>query len=309
MYLTSGNVYNEKKIRRLEEILNTTSANGIVIDFKDSNTPKTDYMTKLVTRFKKQNVYVIARIVVCQDSYFAKKHPETAITTADGAFWWSGRKKWQRYWIDPASPKVLRYTIETAKKAIDTGFDEIQFDYIRFPSDGNMSDLVYPIFNPHTQTKQAVMKWFFKNLHTELKEYSPSIVLSIDVFGEIFLDGKEPGIGQYLTDMKEYFDVISPMAYPSHFRCKEFGVQDPTAYPYRVYFQTLQKGKKIIGEGNTIIRPWIQDFTIPSIYKCGPLVQYNKEKVSAQIKAGYDLEIKGFMLWNAKNVFTSTVFD
>ncbi len=108
IYLGSDNIFNEKKIAALEKILETTNANGIVVDFKDSNSPSQEYMSNLVKRFKKHNTYTIARIVAFQDSSFARKHPEVAIKTSSGEFWWSGRKAWKRYWLDPASESGTR---------------------------------------------------------------------------------------------------------------------------------------------------------------------------------------------------------
>ena len=306
IYLSSDNIFNKRKINELEKIILTTDANGIVIDFKDSNSLSQEYMADLVKRFKKHGAYTIARIVAFQDSYFAKKHPEIAVKTSSGNFWYSGRKTWKRYWLDPASELAQDYNIEVAKRAIDAGFDEIQFDYIRFPTDGP-KDIRYPIFNPSTDSKAAVMARFFKKMRSELKKYSPNTLLGIDVFGEVLVYGKEAGIGQNLSDMAEYFDMICPMAYPSHYMCGEFGVKDPTAYPYKVYYATLQNGLKFLGGKNVIIRPWIQDFSIRSIYNCGPTVYYGPEKVRAEIQAGRDLGINGFMLWNASNNFTIEV--
>lgn len=309
IYLSSDNIFNKRKIDELERIFITTKANGIVIDFKDSNALSQDTMANLVKRFKKHNVYTIARIVAFQDSYFARKHPKIAIKTSSGNFWCSGRKEWKRYWLDPASELVQEYNIETAKRAIDAGFDEIQFDYIRFPTDGNMKDICYPVFNPSTDSKAAVMKRFFKRMKSELKAYSPDTLIGIDVFGEVFLYGKETGIGQTLSDIAEYFDVICPMAYPSHYMCGEFGVHDPTANPYKVYYSTLKNGLKFLDGKKIIIRPWVQNFSIASIYRCGPTIYYGYENVRAQIKAGEDLGIYGFMLWNASNNFTIEVLN
>lgn len=309
IYLGTNNIFNERKIAELEKVLVTTKANGIVIDFKDSNFLPLDYLFGLVKRFKKHNVYVIARIVAFQDSYFARQHPEIAIKTSDGSFWYSGRKDWKRYWLDPASALAQEYSIETAKRAIDCGFDEIQFDYIRFPTDGNMKDIHFPFFNQGKQSKAEVMKEFFKKINTALKNYSPKTIIGIDVFGEVFVYGNEAGIGQNLEEIAEYFDVISPMAYPSHYMCNEFGLKDPTDNPYKVYYDTLKSGKNRLKNRQVIIRPWIQDFTIGSIYGCGPTVFYSRNKVMDQIRAGQDLGINGFMLWNANSNFTVNVFE
>lgn len=307
IYLGSDYIFNEKKIAALEKILETTNANGIVIDFKDSNSLSREYMTNLVKRFKKHGAYTIARIVVFQDSSFARKHPEVAIKNSSGEFWWSGRKAWRRYWLDPASELVQEYNIEVAKCAIGASFDEIQFDYIRFPTDGNLKDIRFPVFNPAKDSKAEVMAGFFKKMKSELKAYSPNTPIAIDVFGEVLLYGKEGGIGQSLCDVADYFDVICPMAYPSHYMCGEFDVKDPTANPYKVYCVTLKRGLEFLGNKKVIIRPWIQDFTWPSIYNCGPTVPYTLDKVHAEIQAARDLGINGFMLWNASNNFTVEV--
>lgn len=308
IYLGTPNIFNEKKISELERIVQTTNANGIVIDFKDSNYLSREHMANLAKRFKKHNTHTIARIVAFQDTYFSRKHPEIAVKTSSGDFWWSGKKTWKRYWIDPASLLAQNYNIQVAKEAINAGFDEIQFDYIRFPTDGNMADIRYPIFNPANTTKAEVMKEFFTKMKRELKSHAPNTPIGIDVFGEVFLYGKEMGIGQSLSDVAEYFDVLSPMAYPSHYMCGEFGVQDPTAHPYKVYRTTLKSGLTFLKDKKIIIRPWIQNFSIGNIYGCGPTVYYDAEKIKAQVQASRDLGINGFMLWNAGSNFTTEVF-
>lgn len=313
VYLGSPNIFNERKIAELEDIVAATNCNGIVIDFKDSNSPNLPHMAGLVKRFKNKSVYTIARIVVFQDTYFAKKHPEIAVKTiSTDEFWWSAKKEYQRYWLDPASLLAQNYNIEIAKKAIDIGFDEIQFDYIRFPTDGNMQDIRFPAFKPGIADKASVMKNFLKKIRNELKIYSPKTLIGIDLFGVVFFCGKEEGIGQHLKNVAEYFDVLCPMLYPTHFPCKSFGIlnpQDPSAHPYLVYHEAIKRGLRFLENKNVIVRPWIQDFSIKNIYNCGPTVIYTKEKVLAQIQAGKDLGINGFMLWNASSNFTKSIFS
>lgn len=308
LYLGSDTIYNKAKIAELERILETTDANGIVIDVKDSTVISPEYIRELAARFHSKGAYTIARIVVFQDSVFARKHPEVAIKTSSGAFWYSGRAVWQRYWVDPASSLVQDYNIDIALRAIDAGFDEIQFDYIRFPTDGNMKDIHYQVFDVEHGDKSAVMEDFFKKIKSRLKARNPNIMISIDLFGEVFVYGKERGIGQHIGDVAKYFDVLSPMAYPSHYQCKEFGVPDPTAHPYLVYQKTLAAGLRHLTGKNVIIRPWVQDFSINSIYGCGPAVTYTTERVLDQIRAGHDLGINGFMLWNVRSNFSVGVF-
>jgi hypothetical protein len=309
IYLPSGYIDNSSKIYELLSLFGKTNANGIVIDYKDSNIPKQEKFVSLVSRFKSAGAYTIARVVALQDSGFARKHSEIAIKTKSGEFWHSGRKEWKRYWLDPAAPLSCGYNIEIAKRAVDAGFDEVQFDYIRFPTDGSMKDIVYPVFRPENGDMASVMRNFFARINGELKTYSPDIVLGVDLFGEVLAYGKVGGIGQNLHDAARFFDVLCPMAYPSHYRCGEFGLKDPNTDPYTVYYRTLKGGLDRIGESKTIIRPWLQDFSITNIYGCGPKVFYGHEMVSAQIRAGRDLGINGFMLWNVNANFTKSVFS
>lgn len=309
VYLGTNNIYNKKKIQELERIIATTTANGIVIDFKDSNAPNSAHMQYLVERFRGVGAYTIARIVTFQDSSFAQKHPDIAIKTRTGELWYSGRRVWKRYWIDPASPLAQEYTISIAKMAIDVGFHEVQFDYIRFPTDGNMRDIIFPVFDPVTDSKIEIMHRFFARLKKELKAYSPSTILGIDIFGEVFMYGKVAGIGQTLESAAESFDVLSPMAYPSHYMCGEFKVKDPNAHPYLVYQKTLGNGIRFLAGRGVIIRPWIQSFTLRNIYGCGPKIAYGTKEVNAQIRATEDLHIRGFMLWNVANVYPAGIFQ
>jgi hypothetical protein len=308
LYLGTPNVFNKAKIAELERIIETTDASGIVIDVKDSSVLSLEYMRELAGRFRSKGAYTIARVVTFQDSVFARLHPEIAIKTSSGAFWYSGRAVWKRYWLDPASPLAQEYNIDIALRAVDAGFHEVQFDYIRFPTDGNMQDIRYPVFREARQSKGDVMEGFFKKIRTALKARNPNVMIGIDLFGEVFLYGKEHGIGQSLVETARYFDVLSPMAYPSHYRCGEFGVRDPTAHPYKVYFETLQRGLSFLNGTHVIVRPWVQDFSITSIYGCGPEVSYTIGRVSDQIRAGSTLGISGFMLWNVRSNFTVGVF-
>lgn len=316
VYLAIDYLYNQKKISYLENLIDSTELNAIVIDFKVGKPVTDDYMRNLIARFKNKGVYVIGRLVVFQDSYLAKNRPDLAIKDSNGNFCYSGRKDWQRYWVDMSSSEVWDYNIEIAQKGIDLGFDEINFDYIRFPSDfgancDSSGKVMYPVWKgnflqdgPKKAEKYRVMEEFYFFLNRELKSYASvkgvKTRLSIDIFGEVFLYGEEPGIGQRLSDMAKYFDVIAPMAYPSHYKCKEFGVKDPNAYPYLVYKRTLEGGlaklKKYNFQGE--IRPWIQSFSLQNIYDCGPFIKYGSAEIKAQIQAGVDLGIDGFMLWN-----------
>lgn len=312
VYLSQSFLNSKAKIDYLLKIAETTEINAVVIDFKDNRLVSDQNLRNIIAEFKKRGCYVIGRLVAFQDSSYARAHPECAIKKHSGEFWYSGKKSWKRYWLDPAHPKVLEYTIYAAKTGIDMGFDEINFDYIRFPSDGNMKDIVYPYWDGKI-SKYQVMAKFFQSLRDELKIYNPNIKLSVDIFGEAFFcdanskDGpREPGIGQKLSDLAKYFDIICPMAYPSHYQRGTFGLSDPNLFPYETYYRTLKPGIGYLDriKSSAKVRPWIQDFSIRNIYG-GQKVIYGPKEVRAQIQAGIDLKIDGFMLWNVNNRYTT----
>lgn len=327
-YLSIDNIHNSSKISYIENLIAATELNAVVIDFKVGKPQTDDYLRKLVERFKKKNIYVIGRLVTFQDTYYATKvRPDLALRIPAGnacgfkagSFWYSGRESWMRYWLDMSSPEVQAYNIKVAKDGIDIGFDEINFDYIRFPSDGpncwgsdsnGKKKLLsvspsYPVWDG-SKSKEQVMEAFFEKVRKELKAYNPKIVLSVDIYGYVFLRGVEPGVAQNLLAVSKNFDVISPMAYPSHYACNEFGARDPNAIPFKVYDETLKTGLLILKKNNidVVVRPWVQDFSITSIYSCGGKINYGVDKVKAQIDAVKSHGIYGYMLWNSSSNYT-----
>lgn len=322
VYLGIDNLYNQKKIDYIFSLFDNTELNAVVIDFKVDKPQINQYVRDLIARFHQKDIYVIGRLVMFQDSYLAKTRPHLAVRNKNGEMCFSGRKIWQRYWVDMASDEVLDYNVEIARRGIEMGFDEINFDYIRFPSDlknchpagdppkgdNFKNNISYPVWNG--ENKYLVMRRVFSVINRQLKGYADQInarvILSVDIFGEVFAYGEEPGIGQKLLDIAEFFDVISPMAYPSHYQCGEFGIKDPNANPYAVYKKTLEPGLKYLRlVGFTAeIRPWIQDFSIANIYGCGPVVNYGAQEVKAQIRASEELGLTGFMLWNGASNYT-----
>lgn len=309
-YLTSAHLDNPKKISYILKLIEETELNAVVIDIKESAVYLKPRHIQTIRRLKERGIYTIGRIVVFQDSVLARERPDLAIKTREGKLWRSGRFSWNRFWTDPASAEVAAYNIGVAKRAIDAGLDELNFDYIRFPSDGNMHDIVYPVWDGATP-KHIVMERFFVRLRQELKAYKPSIVLSVDIFGYVFLNGAEMGIGQRLEDATKYFDVLSPMPYPSHYHCQEFGVPDPNTQPFLVYDRTLSAGlAKLTKMGvSPIIRPWIQDFSIRNIYGCGPPVKYGTVEIRDEIRASQKHGCAGFMLWNPSSTFTQNALS
>lgn len=312
VYLSIEHLYDQNKIEYILSLFNSTELNAVIIDFKVGKPQVNQYVKNLINRFHERKIYVIGRLVMFQDSYIAKTRPQLAVRNKNNEMCFSGRRAWQRYWIDPASAEALDYNIEIAKRGIDVGFDEINFDYIRFPSDlkncNLKNNILYPIWDG--EDKYLVMQRVFSEIRKQLKGHAgknnTSIVLSIDIFGNVFVYGAESGIGQKLSDIAEFFDVINPMPYSSHYKCGEFGLPDPNANPYIVFVRTLKPGLKILRDAGFKgeIRPWIQDFSIANIYGCGPKIHYGPKEIKAQIRASENFGLSGFMLWNPSNNYT-----
>lgn len=225
----------------LIQIATSTEINGIVIDVKEVCGP--DYnetnIKKLIQDLHNKDIWAIGRIVVFKDASKIYSHPEWYLQrknniavgdecarkwhlrdkppeeTKTGVVFW--RDKRGGYWLDPAHPETQEYILDFSKKMIDLGFDELQFDYIRFPSDGDVENAIYPAWDSEKTPKYGVLKNFFEFLNKNIKEYKPDIILSADLFGYAAIRAGDVGIGQRLEDIGDNFDYISFMVYPSHY--------------------------------------------------------------------------------------------
>lgn len=218
-------------------LLETTELNAVVIDIKETDgifLPES--LRDFIKELHQKSIWVIARLVVFNDTVKAKASPEIALKRADGRLWLDQRGN---AWLDPASRGAWEYTVAVAKQAISYGFDEIQFDYIRFPSDGDTANIIYPAFDQKANKRYEVLRDFFQYLAGELKAHKPQIILSADLFGYVAIQKSDLGIGQRLEDLGNSFDYLSLMVYPSHYYSgfqvpadKERGLQ-ALYYPYR----------------------------------------------------------------------------
>lgn len=244
------------------------------------------------------DIYRIARLAVMRDGVFAEAHRDIALQTKNGNLW---QDKIGSKWMDPAATSVRDYAITLAKEAYERGFDEVQFDYIRFPSDGSIGSIVYPVWGPTTSTMIDVMQDFFGTIGDAMDE--AGIPISFDLFGMPFLSISDFNIGQRLPDAYPYADFLSPMVYPSHYPANFHGMENPALYPYEVIKQTLDSGAEIMeniygvpqDESRKKFRPWIQDFDIGAVYTA--------ERIEAQIEATRAASSSGFLIWNARNVY------
>ena len=303
-----------KRMTDLIRIADETEINTIVIDIKDSGVYIDNYVKNLVGELRKKNIYTIARLVIFQDNSQIEYHPDWYFKKSDGALWIDNRG-W--YWMNPAEWGAWEYNLAAAEQAIDAGFDELNFDYIRYPSFKKDDDVVFaPVL------KNQIINDFARYLTSELKKYDPEITLSIDLFAYSMLNGSDLGVGQVFAELYDYFDYVSPMIYPSHYLPGNFGFDNPAEYPYEVVLGTIEKGKQqlweksaaevgtstpaivslVFGKRLKKLRPWLQDFNIGAIY--------NSEMVRKEKQAVYDTGLtSGWLLWNPRNVYTESALD
>lgn len=312
VYISSW-VAGSPKIRdTIIDMVDKTELNAIVIDVKDSTgrvsfnvenpvIKKAGSIEKRISNVRaltdmlhKKNIYIIGRVSVFQDPYMTKARPDLAVTRKSDGGVWKDRKGLS--FLDPANKEVHDYIVNIAKSAYDEGFDEINFDYIRYPSDGNMKDINYHL--KEGETRSDNIEKFFKYLSTEVKK-DVNIPMSADLFGLTTEANDDMGIGQVWEKALPYFDYLCPMVYPSHYPAGHAGFKNPSDHPYEVIDRALKgainKTNKVSGDKNKI-RPWLQDFDMGAVY--------TKELIQAEIKAVNDNGLTSWMLWDPSNKYT-----
>ena len=304
---------NHQKRDAILRLLETTELNTIVIDVLE-DTPMFYPETKVVVEaLKKKGVWCIARLVTCLNNDAARKYPGSVITR-NGTPWSCGGSKG----LDPGSRDLWNYMVDKSKEAIQFGFDELQYDYIRFQSDCRAREAYYPY--SHGRSRRDVMREFFEYLTTNVRASSPSTPLAVDVFGEAVLQGAgeimKKEVGQFYGDIVDYFDIICPMVYPSHYAPGSFGVPVPNAEPYKVIHGGLEFFADYLRTHavRARVRPWLQYFSVcnyamtalkdgTAVCKPGGFVDYNEHMIFEERRAIKDLTITGFMYWNARNIY------
>ncbi|MEY2672071.1 MAG: hypothetical protein RL687_488 [Candidatus Parcubacteria bacterium] len=316
LYMSSWIAGVPSRRAKLVDIIDKTELNAVVIDIKDATgrvSFKTDdpFITELgsvenrvrdmdifIDDLHKKNIYVIGRVSVFQDSYLTAKKPEWAITRKSDGKVWKDRKGLS--FLDPAQEEVLHYTVAIAKASYAIGFDEINFDYIRYPSDGNMKDINYKLKEGTTRSDN--LEKFFSSLNTEVKKEN-NIITSADVFGLTTEAKDDMGIGQIWEKIIPHFDYISPMVYPSHYPVGQYGLKNPAANPGIVINNSILgaiKKTEAMGLPKSKIRPWLQDFDMGATY--------TDSLVRAQIDSSEKIGVNSWMMWDPKNVYTPGAF-
>jgi hypothetical protein len=318
IYLSSWTAATPGLLDKVLDLARNNQINSLVIDLKDSsgtvaydsqtplvnqlNTkdPRIDNLKDLTDKLHNQGFYLIARLPMFQDTRLAENKPEWALKNVRTGKIWRDHKNLA--WVDPASSEVWQYNLDIAKEAYQDGFDEINFDYIRFPSDGDISLIGYPFWDKKI-TKAEAIKQFFIEQYDELKKYGPR---SVDLFGLTLWhleDGSDMNIGQLMTNAMPYFDYICPMVYPSHYPSGFENFSNPADHPYDVIFGSLDKARVAFetmradpNVNHPYLRPWLQAFDLGATY--------NLEMIKEQIRATDDSGGLGWTLWNARNDYS-----
>ena len=293
---------------KLEEYLDLTreGLNTIELDVKDENGEvgfndpaaplakrigsARDYYDAhdVVERMRTKGVYLIGRVVVFEDPLLARTRPGLAIQRRGGGIWTNSAGLG---WANAYDQRVWKYNVDVAVAAAKAGFDEIQFDYIRFPTDGDLSSAVFK--GKVDEPKVRTIIRFLEYARERLKPLG--VRISADVFG--LSATRDMGIGQRPRKLAPYLDAIYPMVYPSHYGPGEFNLADPNAQPARTVALSLRDFAIALRGHKTRLIPWLQDFSLGR--------EYALDDVRGQIMAARDASVEGYLLWNPSGVYTS----
>jgi hypothetical protein len=232
-------------------------------------------------------MYLIGRVVVFEDPTLSAARPDLAVLRPDGSRWVNHGGLG---WTNPYDRRVWRYVVAIGRAAAMAGFDEIQFDYVRFPSDGDLSQIVYR--HKRAEPKGTTIASFLRYASGQL--HPLGVRVSADVFG--LAATHDLGIGQVPKRIAPYLDALYPMVYPSHYSAGEYGITEPDAYPGRTVARALLDFRRQLKGRHTTLIPWLQDFSLGR--------PYTVVEVTDQIAAARRQHAGGFMLWNPEGLYT-----
>lgn len=355
IYMTSCVAGTPNFRQRLVDLIQTTEINSVVIDIKDysgtiSFSPTAPEwqgawdagrcgardMKEFIAALHQLGIFVIGRITVFQDPYYTALHPEDAVKKADRVTVWKDYKGLS--FIDVGAQAYWDHLVALSVDAYNLGFDELNFDYVRYPSDGPMFDISFPHAeaSEYGYDKQANLEAFFRYLNQQLADETNFAAMrhvgtgrasstpwtSADLFGMTTTNRDDLSIGQLLERATPYFDFIAPMVYPSHYPDGSFGYADPNQYPYEIVHYAMNSGVERVGALTTNVPGFahvrIGTSTPPVYYKpmYGPSKlrtwiqdfdyggDYDAADVRAQIQASYDAGVMSFMIWAPSNIYT-----
>jgi hypothetical protein len=325
IYISGWTAGSDKKFSRLLNLIDETELNAVVIDIKDaegrvtyrSNVPWTrakgtrTYAIKdislLLDNLKKRNIYPIARLVCFRDPLLSRTYPDIALKSKDGSLW---KDRAGISWLNPYDKDGWEYLVDLSKEAASLGFKEIQYDYVRFPTDGDIKDIAYSE-GSKISGRAKVISAFLAYAKKELKPFG--VAVSADLFGIAATD-KRGGryIGQDMVKMADQIDYVSPMIYPSHYaNVRQNGTGQlinnvlfkyPDLEPYSVVYNSLAVAQRRLqnSKASGRLRPWLQAFTASYLGK-NRYQPYSGKQIKEQIKAVSDAGIDEWLLWNANN--------
>ncbi len=316
LYISAYQVRQMAGIEKYRNILKKNNLNAVVVDMKDDagllrfvpnneSVKEKAYVSaykidveQFVKEFKKDGTYLIARIVVFKDKNLVEyDQGQYAIwNNTTGKRWLgirsytaSGATYYPEYWVDPYSEEVWEYNVAVANELVERGFDEVQFDYIRFPTDGiNMGDAVFR-WKDEGMDKESALMSFLAYARKNIK--AP---IGIDIYGLNGWHRSGTSTGQDVEMLSQYVDVICPMFYPSHFEQFFMDVSPSVERPYRIYFYGTYRNS-IIGRNKIVVRPWVQAFYMGVSYD---QKYYDKDYVKREIFGVRDALDRGYMYWN-----------
>jgi hypothetical protein len=309
IYMTGTMAGSAKGLEMMSE-WRKLGGNSVVFDIKDSdglvNVPFQHPLSndkyqpirnlpKLVHYIHSLDMHAIARVAIFRDEYLVEHHPELAVRSRKTGQAW--RENGKLVWVDPSNPAIQEYNIGLAKYAAKSGVDEVQFDYVRFPAEGDQKDAEFAFEAKHPQWQRSdVIADFLKTAHSELKPMN--VLFSLDVFG--VMAWQRPidlsHTGQDIVKMAQHCDVISPMIYPSHFFGMD-GYKDPGDAPEHFISESMERFKLITKGSGVVLRPWLQAFAWRT-------KTYSPDYIRTQVAVAKDNGGIGFLFWNARNDYS-----
>ena len=315
----SGPVAGDPYMDTLLALLDETELNAVVIDVKNDEGNLTyrpaagtaveleayvryiQDLPGLVARLKERGVYTIARIAAFKDPLLAEARPELALRYTDGT---AVSERGGAAWVNPCEPEVWAYLEEIALGAAEAGFDEVQFDYVRFPTGKAGAELDLGETGADRERSDIIAE-FLETVTTSL--HAQGVRVSADVFGTVITNRADAAlIGQDYARLAGIVDYVCPMVYPSHYAAGTFGLEVPDQQPYETVYGALSRSAQTLFAAELPqeagVRAWLQDFT--ATWVRGHL-DYGAEELRAQIQAVYDAGYTDWLLWNARNVYTA----
>lgn len=313
LYLTFwGASLHSKTLEKMLNIIDKTNINAIVVDIKNeygSTSYKTSFaqansygadnnrtnrnITKFMDIMKSKHIYTIARVVTFKDELQASNNLDYAIKNQDGEIW---RNSDNMAWVDPYDKRSHNYAISIAEEAAKVGFDEINFDYVRFPA---KSGLKYSKENNAENRKKAISD-FLDSAQDRLRKYG--VFISVDIYGNVCWSSGDCNIGQTISSLSKHADYLAPMLYPSGFAEGSFNVKYPSEHPYIVIYRSIKHTEDLIDPIR--IRPWLQYFKDYAHKKR----YYRYFEVNEQIKAADKVGTSGWMIWSPSSSYELNYF-